>query len=141
MHGRGGPEVGRQQRREEGSELRCAGTDRQHYDTPRVIYQDVKVDGYNRQDDWNMLANEFTTTQPAVLIGEREQYRQFPERFDDQFMLSDLTMEFDLGGVLLTSISSYTERDILVTRSSSPAVSRTSNLGGDGDESAGFEAV
>ena len=58
--------------------------------TPRVIYQDVKVDGYNREDVWNMLANEFTTTEPVVLIGEREQYRQFPERFDDQFMLSDL---------------------------------------------------
>ena len=66
--------------------------------TPRVIYQDIKVNGYNREDDWNMLANEFTTTQPAVLIGEREQYRQLQEKFDDQFMLSDLTMEFDMGG-------------------------------------------
>ena len=34
-------------------------------------------------------------------------------------MLGDLTMEFDLGGVVLTSISSYTDRDILVVRDAS----------------------
>ena len=35
-------------------------------------------------------------------------------------MLSDLTMEFEHGRrALLTSISSYTERDILVTRDAS----------------------
>ncbi len=44
--------------------------------TPRVIYQDVDIDGVNRWDVWNMLANPFTTTEPAVNIGEREQYTQ-----------------------------------------------------------------
>ena len=42
--------------------------------TPRVIYQDININGYNRQDIWNILANPFTTTEPAVIIGEREQY-------------------------------------------------------------------
>ncbi len=65
--------------------------------TPRVIYQDVDMDGFNREDVWNILANPFTTTEPAVNIGEREQYRQFRERFDEEFFLGDLTMEFDFG--------------------------------------------
>ena len=32
--------------------------------TPRVIYQDIDIDGYNRQDIWNILGNPFTTTEP-----------------------------------------------------------------------------
>ncbi|MGH8130867.1 MAG: TonB-dependent receptor [Steroidobacteraceae bacterium] len=87
--------------------------------TPRVIYQDVDMDGYNREDIWNILANPFTTTEPAVAIGEREQYRQLQEQFKDEFLLADVTMEFDLGAIVLTSISSYTDRDILVIRDAS----------------------
>jgi iron complex outermembrane recepter protein len=87
--------------------------------TPRVIYQDIDFNGYNRQDAFNILANPFTTTQPRVDIGEREQYRQLDEHFDDDFFLGDLTMEFDFGPAVLTSISSYTDRDILVTRDAS----------------------
>ncbi|MCI0433065.1 MAG: TonB-dependent receptor plug domain-containing protein, partial [Gemmatimonadetes bacterium] len=84
--------------------------------TPRLIYQDVNMDGFNRQDIWNMLGNPFMTTEPPVDIGEREQYRQLQEQFADEFFLADLTAEFDLGGVVLTSVSSYTDRDILVVR-------------------------
>ena len=65
--------------------------------TPRIIYQDIDFNGYNRQDAFNILANPFTTTEPRVNIGEREQYRQLDEHFDDDFMLGDLTMEFDFG--------------------------------------------
>jgi len=87
--------------------------------TPRIIYQDIDFNGYNRQDAFNILANPFTTTEPRVNIGEREQYRQLDEHFDDDFTLADLTMEFDLGPAVLTSVSSYTDRDILVTRDAS----------------------
>jgi iron complex outermembrane recepter protein len=87
--------------------------------TPRVIYQDIDFNGYNRQDAFNILGNPFTTTEPRVNIGEREQYRQLDEHFDDDFFLGDLTMEFDFGPAVLTSISSYTDRDILVTRDAS----------------------
>ena len=68
------------------------------------------------EDIWNTLANPFTTTEPVVTIGERQQYAQFKESFTDDFLLADLTMEFDLGNVVLTSISPYTDRDILVKR-------------------------
>ena len=87
--------------------------------TPRVLFQSVNTDGVNREDVWNMLGNPFTTTEPAVNIGEREQYTNFEEKFSDDFLLGDLTMEFDLGGVMLTSISSYTDRDILMARDAS----------------------
>jgi outer membrane receptor protein involved in Fe transport len=103
--------------------------------TPRVIYQDVDIDGYNREDIYNILANPFTTTEPPVDIGEREQYRQFTEKFEDEFLLADLTMEFDLGGAVLTSISSYTDRSILVIRDASQLTgSVTFDLGGTGDQ-------
>ena len=84
--------------------------------TPRVIYQKVNTDGVNRQDVWNFLGNPFMTTEPAVDIGEREQYTNFEEKFSDDFLLGDLTMEFDFGGAVLTSISTYTDREILMAR-------------------------
>ena len=71
--------------------------------TPRVIYQDIDFNGYNRQDVFNILGNPFTTTQPPVNIRERQQYRQLDEHFDDDFFLGDLTMEFDIGPTVLTS--------------------------------------
>src|SRR5688572_2392512 len=84
--------------------------------TPRVIYQDVDINGFNRWDVWNILANPFTTTEPRVDIREREQYRQLEEKFDEEFTLADLTAEFDFGPVMLTSVSSYTNRNLIVSR-------------------------
>jgi iron complex outermembrane receptor protein len=104
--------------------------------TPRVIYQDVDIDGYNRTDVWNMLANPFATTQPAVTIGDRQQFTQLREKFSDEFMLADLNVDIDLGGVVLTSITSFTDRDILVIRDATQLSGSVTyfNLGGDGDQ-------
>ncbi|MGH8196996.1 MAG: TonB-dependent receptor [Steroidobacteraceae bacterium] len=99
--------------------------------TPRIIYQNIEIDGFNRFDVYNILGNPFTTTEPAVNLGEREQFTNFRERFEDEFKLGDLTMEFDLGPVMLTSISSYTERDIIVRRDFSQLTgSVTFDIGG-----------
>ena len=88
--------------------------------TPRVIYQDIDFNGYNRAGRvQHPRATRSRLPQPRVDIGEREQYRQLDEHFDDDFFLGDLTMEFDFGRAVLTSISSYTDRDILVTRDAS----------------------
>jgi iron complex outermembrane recepter protein len=85
--------------------------------TPRVIYQEVERDGWNRIDAYNILANPFTTTRPAVDLGEREQFIQLEEEFSDEFLLVDLNAEFRFGdGLSLTSITSYTDRDVLVIR-------------------------
>ncbi len=87
--------------------------------TPRFVYQKLETDGYPRIDVYNILGNPFTTTQPPVTPGERGQVTQFREGIDDQFRLADLTMEFGLGGVTLTSVSSYTDRDLTVLRDAS----------------------
>jgi iron complex outermembrane recepter protein len=85
--------------------------------TPRLVYQRVAMDGWNRVDTFNILANPFTTTRPAVSLGEREQFTQIQETFDDDFVLADVNLTYRFGdAVALTSVTSYTYRDILVVR-------------------------
>jgi iron complex outermembrane receptor protein len=84
--------------------------------TPRVVYQRSETDGWNRIDEYNILANPFTTTRPPVSFGDREQFVQLQEDFTDDFVLGDVTLTYDFGNVVLTSISSYVYRDVLVIR-------------------------
>ena len=84
--------------------------------TPRVVYQKVKTYGWNNEDAYNILANPFTTTRPAVELGDREQFIQREEDYSDNFVLGDLTIKYDFGKMALTSITSYIDRDILVIR-------------------------
>ncbi len=84
--------------------------------TPRLVYQEVDMDGFNRVDVWNILGNEFNTEIPPVPVGEREQFTQLEEKFEDEFTLVDLTIAWDIGDMELTSVTSYTERDLLVLR-------------------------
>lgn len=84
--------------------------------TPRLVYQTVEMDGWNRIDTFNILANPFTTTRPAVTLGERQQFIQLEEEFDDDFVLGDVIVDYRFGDVGLTSITSYTDRDVLVIR-------------------------
>jgi iron complex outermembrane receptor protein len=85
--------------------------------TPRFVYQDVSMNGWNREDIYNILANPFTTTRPAVTFAPLQEFTQFNEPYSDKFYLGDLNVNYDLGhGVTLTSITSYTHRDILVVR-------------------------
>ncbi len=86
--------------------------------TPRAFYQDVSMDGWNRIDVYNILANPFTTTRPAFTLGERQLFTQFDEPYADQFLLGDVKVEYDFGNVLLTSITSVTSRDVEVVRDS-----------------------
>ena len=99
--------------------------------TPRLVYQKLKTDGYPRIDVYNILANPYTTTEPAINLGERGQYRQFREGIDDDFKLGDLKLTGDLGVATLTSITSYTDRKITVLRDASQLTgSVTYQLGG-----------
>lgn len=84
--------------------------------TPRIVYQQVEMDGWNRQDAFNILANPYTTTRPQVKLGEREIFTQIDEPFDDDFVLGDLNLRYDFGAANLTSVTSYTYRDVLVVR-------------------------
>lgn len=84
--------------------------------TPRFAYQKVEMDGWNRIDAYNILANPFTTTRPAVTLGERELFTQIGEPYTDDFYLADLDLAYDFGGATLKSITSYSYRDLLVVR-------------------------
>jgi iron complex outermembrane receptor protein len=84
--------------------------------TPRVVYQQVSADGWNRIDAFNILANPYTTTRPARQLGERGLFTQVREPFTDKFFLGDLKLEADVGAGKLTSVTTYMHRDIVVSR-------------------------
>ncbi len=87
--------------------------------TPRVIYQDIETNGFNRQEAFNLFANPFTTTRAPIQLGERQQYLLLDEAFEDEILIADGTIEIGLGPVDFTSVTSYTDRDILVSRDAS----------------------
>ena len=84
--------------------------------TPRFLYQKIEMDGWNRIDAYNILANPFTTNRPAVTLGDREQFIQVREPYTDKWYLGDLNINYDFGVADITSITSYNVRDILVVR-------------------------
>jgi iron complex outermembrane receptor protein len=87
--------------------------------TPRIVYQQVSVDGFAREDRFNILANEYNTSPftQTVKLGHREQFRQLDEKFTDKFLLTDLNITIQANDWLtITSITSYTNRDILQVR-------------------------
>jgi iron complex outermembrane recepter protein len=87
--------------------------------TPRIVYQSLKMNGFNRQEVFNLFGNKYTTTRPKVNFNEREQYLLLDEEFSDETTLADLTAEYDMGSVGLTSITSFMNRNILVSRDAS----------------------
>jgi len=87
--------------------------------TPRLVYQEIKAGGFNRQEAFNLFANPFTTTRPAITMGEREQYLLLDESFGDKTFLGDLTATFGFDTVELTSVTSYIDRKIDVNRDAS----------------------
>ena len=84
--------------------------------TPRIMYQKVDVTGWNRIDVFNILANPYTTSRPAVTLDDHRQFTQFEEPVKDNFSLGDLNVSYDMGGTTLTSITSYTMRNVDVIR-------------------------
>jgi iron complex outermembrane recepter protein len=102
--------------------------------TPRIVYQQLKTDGYPRADLWNILGNP-TTNEPKNNFGPYEQFTQRREGIDDKFTLGDLKIEYDLDGASVTSISSYTDREVVVLRDASQLTgSITMDFGGAADD-------
>ena len=73
--------------------------------TPRLVYQKVTADGFNRQEVYNLYANPFTTTVPPVTFGEHQQYLLQREKFEDKTTIADLTVKVGFGGFDLTSVT------------------------------------
>ena len=92
--------------------------------TPRVLYQEIRANGFNRQETYNLFANPYTDAEVPggrrpVTFDERQQYLLLEEAFEDDILLADMTASFGFGGVELTSVTSYIDRDILVSRDAS----------------------
>jgi outer membrane receptor protein involved in Fe transport len=85
--------------------------------TPRIVYQEIDANGFNREEVYNIYSNPFTT--PPRTFDERQQYLLLRENFHDRTFLADLNLNIELGDVTLTSISSYVNRDITVSRDAS----------------------
>ncbi|HEU5482917.1 MAG TPA: TonB-dependent receptor [Sphingomicrobium sp.] len=85
--------------------------------TPRFVYQKVKANGFNREEIFNLYANPFTD--PPHIFEERQQLLLMREEFSDETWLADLVASADFGPVELTSVTSYINRDILVSRDAS----------------------
>ena len=87
--------------------------------TPRLIYQEIETDGFNRQEVFNLYANPFTTTRPAVQLGEREQHLLLDEEFSDETLIADLVVEASFNPFDVTFVTSFLDRSILVSRDAS----------------------
>jgi len=87
--------------------------------TPRVVYQKVTADGFNREEKYNLYANPFTTTVPPITFQDNQQYLLQREKFEDKDTIADLVAKFAFKGFDLTSVTTHTDRQILVSRDAS----------------------
>lgn len=87
--------------------------------TPRVIYQEIETDGFNRQEAFNVFANPYTTTRPPTQLGEREQHLLLREGFSDETLLADLVVDAEFRSVDMTIVGSVLDREIEVSRDAS----------------------
>ena len=87
--------------------------------TPRLVYQEIDVDGFNRQEVFNLFANPYTTTRPPVQLGDREQHLLLDEQFTDETLLADVVFEASLDAFDFTFVASQMDREILVSRDAS----------------------
>ena len=87
--------------------------------TPRLVYQQIETDGFNRQEVFNLFANPYTTTRPPIQLKEREQYLLLREGFEDETLLADLLVNKSFDAFDLTFVGSVLDREILVSRDAS----------------------
>jgi len=82
--------------------------------TPRLIVQNIETDGNNRSEVFNFLASGV-----GVQLGEREQFLLQRESFEDDTVIADLTVWAGFNNFDFTSVTSFTDREILVSRDGS----------------------
>lgn len=96
--------------------------------TPRVTYQKLETNGFPRADVANFFRNPYTTVRTPGTFGPYQQYRQTPEGLTDSFLLVDNTINWDIGAVTATSISSYIHRRIEVLRDAAQGVDQITGV-------------
>ncbi len=86
---------------------------------PRVVYQEIEADGFNRQEVFNLYANPYTTTRTPIQLGPRQQHLLLQEQFTDDTLLADVVVEASLDAFDVTFVGSQLDREILVSRDAS----------------------
>lgn len=88
--------------------------------TPRLVYQSIDMNGFNREEFFNLFANPYSTTRTPVQLGERQQFLLLDEAFEDETLILDNTIKWNVNDRLeATYVASYTNRDLLVSRDAS----------------------
>ena len=89
--------------------------------TPRILYQNIDMGGFNREEFFNLFANPHSsnTIRPGQL-GRRQQFLMLNETFEDETMILDNVIKWNFDNLLeATYVVSYTKRDLLVSRDAS----------------------
>ena len=87
---------------------------------PRMVYQSINKDGFNREEFFNLFANPYSTTRPRVQLGERQQFLLLEEAFEDETLILDNTIKWNPNDrIEATYVASYTNRNVLVSRDAS----------------------
>ncbi len=88
--------------------------------TPRVVYQSTDMNGFNRQEIFNLFANDFSESALLpVRIGKRQQFLLSDEAFEDETLIIDNSVNWNFNDLFrVVYSSSYIKRDILVRRDS-----------------------
>ena len=93
--------------------------------TPRIVYQELTTDGFNRQEVFNLFAqphtdpNDPVNPREPIQLGERQQHLLLDEEFSDETTLADIIFNAGFGSVDLTLVGSFMDRSILVSRDAS----------------------
>ena len=87
--------------------------------TPRIVYQSIMFEGFNRQEVYNLFANPHTTTRRPIRLGDWEQFLRMDEVFEDETVVMDAVVNYRLNAVDMTYAVGYARRDILVSRDAS----------------------
>jgi len=86
--------------------------------TPRVIYQNIDLGGFNRDEVFNLFANPYTD--PPTPLSDREQYLLLDEAFEDETLIFDTVVNWSIEDFFdVTYSASYINRDLLVSRDAS----------------------
>ncbi|MXZ47897.1 MAG: TonB-dependent receptor [Candidatus Dadabacteria bacterium] len=86
--------------------------------TPRVIYQNIDLGGFNRDEVFNLFANPYTD--PPTPLGDREQHLLLGEAFEDETLIFDTVVNWSVEDFFDVTYSvSYINRDLLVSRDAS----------------------
>lgn len=84
--------------------------------TPRVAYQNIDLGGFNRDEVFNI----FAYLGNSVTLGEREQVLLHDEAFEDETLVFDTVINWEIEGVFdVTYSAAYINRDLLVSRDAS----------------------